>query len=221
MRDVLLSDLSSRLKPDAYGKTTVRNLYFDNDSYFLIRRSLEKPRFKEKIRLRSYALPKAEDLVFVELKRKFDSVVYKRRVSAKQAEAIRWLTGGASRAEDSQISREVDAFLSCYGPLAPTVFLSYDRQAYLGLDDPDFRVTFDENILAQRTNLALDSPVFGEDLLDGRWVLMELKTSAALPLWMCELLSRYGLYKTSFSKYGTAYQKLIFPENPILNTNKG
>ena len=101
------------------------------------------------------------------------------------------------------------------------MFLSYERQAYLGLDEPDFRVTFDENILAQRTKLALSAPLSGEDLLGGGRVLMELKTSTALPLWMCTLLSRYGLYKTSFSKYGTAYQRLIFPENPIQNTNKG
>jgi len=207
----LLAATEPFLALDEYGRTTIRNVYFDTDSYRLIRHSIEKPAYKEKLRLRSYHRAEPNEEVFVELKKKYDSVVYKRRISMQETQAVNWLQGTGSYVSDSQISREIDYFRRFYETLHPTVFLSYEREAYFAKDGSDFRVTFDDNILCRETELALDAPVYGYPLLETGKVLMEIKCSGGIPLWMTEILSREKLYKTSFSKYGTAYQTIIFP----------
>lgn len=193
---------------DQYGRTNIRNLYFDTGNYRLIRHSIEKPVYKEKLRLRSYGDPQGGD-VFVELKKKFDSVVYKRRLAMPEAAAMAWLGGGRCP-KDHQIGREIDAFLDFYGTLAPRVFLSYDREAYFTKDGSDLRVTFDDNILCRREHLSLSADVWGESVLDREFVLMEIKTGGGIPLWLTHALTVGRIYKTSFSKYGTAYQMYIF-----------
>ena len=197
------------MEPTAYGRTTVRNLYFDTDNYRLIRRSIERPTYKEKLRVRSYAQATCGSTVFAELKKKYDGVVYKRRLPLCEQDAMRWMCGETLAPVNTQISREIDY----YGPLKPTVFLSYEREAYEEKrGNGDFRVTFDERILCRQTDLSLTSAVYGTSLLDEGKVLMELKCSGGLPLWMTAWLSSEKLYKTRFSKYGSAYEKLIFPK---------
>lgn len=197
---------------DQYGRTTIRNLYFDTDSYRLIRRSIEKPAYKEKLRLRSYCRPDFDSPVFVELKKKYRSVVYKRRLSMPQAQAIDWLSGPDRHEPETQISREIDYFRQFYQTLKPVVFLSYEREAYDCRDGSDFRVTFDDCILCRETELSLDSDIYGLPILDEGKVLMELKCSGGIPLWMVQVLTREKIYKTSFSKYGNAYERMIFPK---------
>ncbi len=201
---------------DKYGRTTIRNLYFDTDTHLLIRRSIEKPHYKEKLRIRSYGEADPKSTVFVELKKKYDHVVYKRRVSLPYGEAVDWLFRGAVSPLSTQISREIDYFMEHYGSLRPAAFLSYEREAYYMRDGSDFRVTFDENVLARETELSLSAPAYGASLLPEGRVLMEIKCAGGIPLWMVEVLSREHIYKTSFSKYGTAYQMLIYPR---LTTN--
>ena len=208
----ILGIMSPYMKPDDYGRTTIRNVYFDTDNYRLIRRSIEKPIYKEKLRIRSYTQASPDSTVFVELKKKYDKVVYKRRLALPEEAAMRWTCGDAPCPVDSQISREIDYFLGFYGALRPTIFLSYDREAYFDREDGDFRVTFDQNILCRRTDLSLTSPAYGEPILDERMVLMELKCAGGIPLWMARALSEERLYKTSFSKYGTAYERYILPQ---------
>lgn len=208
----ILGIMSPYMKPDDYGRTTVRNVYFDTDNYRLIRRSIEKPIYKEKLRIRSYAQADPHSTVFVELKKKYDKVVYKRRLALPEEAAMRWTCGDAPCPVDSQISREIDYFLGFYGALRPTVFLSYDREAYFDREDGDFRVTFDQNILCRRSDLSLTSPAYGQPILDEHMVLMELKCAGGIPLWMARALSEERLYKTSFSKYGTAYARYILPQ---------
>lgn len=207
------------MKADAYGKTTIRNLYFDTDTYLLIRRSIEKPLFKEKLRLRSYARADENDTVFAELKRKCEGIVYKRRQALCVSDAMDWLCGGTSHT-DTQISREIDYFLSFYKNLHPTVFLSYDRTAYYSKNDDGFRVTFDTNILARRDDLSLGADVYGTQLLSDGTVLMEIKCYGSIPMWMVKILSAERIYKTPFSKYGEAYKKLIFPSIHDKETKK-
>lgn len=219
-KEKILKAMEPYMKPDKFGQTTIRNLYFDTDTYRLIRRSLEKPVYKEKLRLRSYKRPTATDEVFAELKRKYNGVVYKRRIALCEKEAIKWLVGHKSRPVDTQISREIDYFLEFYGELHPTVFLSYDRQAFYSKNDPNFRVTFDENILARDTDLSLESDVYGKSLLEEGKVLMEIKCAGGIPLWMTEILTAERIYKTSFSKYGTAYQNEIFPKLHVAGNMK-
>ena len=210
----LLEVMSPHMAIDRYGRTTIRNLYFDTADYRLIRHSIEKPIYKEKLRLRSYALATAESVVFAELKKKYDHVVYKRRLSLPEQEAMAWLGGQAPCPLPGQISREIDYVLAFYGDLHPTVYLSYEREAYYCRAGTDFRVTFDDSILCRCDDLSLRSPPRGTPLLDGDHVLMELKCSGGIPLWMAHALSRERIRKTSFSKYGTAYTQLIYPHLP-------
>ena len=210
-RDALLRAMDPYMKLDKYGKSTIRNIYYDTDSYRLVRRSIEKPMYKEKLRVRSYTLATEESTVFVELKKKYDGVVYKRRLSLPHNLATDWLAGKRPIPTRSQISEEVEYFLRYYSTLVPAVYLSYDRCAYFCRSGTDFRVTFDENILARTENLTLQAEPYGAPLLQDGYVLLEIKCSGGIPLWMTEFLSANKIYKTSFSKYGRAYEKLIFP----------
>ncbi len=212
-KERILAAMEPYMIPDRYGRSTVRNLYFDTDSYRLIRRSLDKPAYKEKLRLRSYSRASADSYVFAEIKKKYKKVVYKRRVSMSEREAMAWLSGERHCTASGQIVREIDYFRSFYGALRPTVFICYDREAYFSREREDFRVTFDDRILFRREELTLDSEPYGLPILDEGKVLMEIKCEGGMPLWMTELLSREKLYKTSFSKYGIAYQTFIFSNN--------
>lgn len=208
----ILEAMSPYMMLDNYGKTTIQNVYLDTENYRIIRRSLEKPDYKEKLRIRSYGEARPDSTVFVELKKKYDKVVYKRRVSMCERDAVQWVRRETRSPIDTQISREIDYFMEIYGRLSPTVFLSYEREAYFDTGGGDFRVTFDGNILARREDVSLTSRVYGTPLLDEGQALMELKCSGGIPLWMTRLLSSEHIYKTSFSKYGRAYEALIFPE---------
>lgn len=201
--------LQPYMAPDAYGRTTIRNLYFDTPDYRLIRRSLEKPVYKEKLRLRSYARTTGDTPVFVELKKKFRGVVYKRRLSLPEQQALAWLAGGTCPV-DTQIAREVSYFRDFYGELSPKVFLCYDRVAWYCRDGSDFRVTFDERILCRREGLTLSGEAEGIPILDEKYVLMEVKTAGGIPLWLTAFLTRERIFKASFSKYGTAYRDMIY-----------
>ncbi len=206
----LLDAMASFMEPDRYGVTTIRNLYFDTDSYRLIRRSMEKPIYKEKLRIRSYRSASGEDTVFVELKKKYDDVVYKRRLEMPYDRAMDWLTGNTTCSREGQIAREIDYFLGYYKPLQPRAFLSYDRQAWFSKDGSDLRLTFDEDILGRSDELSLGSPIGGTPLLKPGKVLLEVKTMGGIPLWLTGFLTQEHIYKTPFSKYGKAYETLIY-----------
>ncbi len=208
----VLSAMEPYMKLDQYGRTTIRNLYYDTDSYLLIRRSIEKPVYKEKLRIRSYERATTDSTVFVELKKKYKHVVYKRRLSLSNAEATAWLAGEEYVRKHTQIENEIEYFRGFYGSLHPTVFLSYEREAYYTRDGSDFRVTFDDTVLCRQEELSLTAPIYGTPILPEGKVLMEIKCSGGIPLWMTAVLSREKIFKTSFSKYGTAYQTLIFPQ---------
>ena len=216
-KETVLQAMQPYMSLDKYGRTTIRNLYYDTDSYLLIRRSIEKPAYKEKLRIRSYSRVDGDSTAFVELKKKYKSVVYKRRISLPYAEAAAWLSRERHPDKHTQIANEIDYFLDYYGSLHPTVFLSYVREAYYANEGSDFRVTFDDNILCRQDELSLDSEVYGTSILPEGKVLMEIKCSGGIPLWMTQVLSKEKIYKTSFSKYGTAYGTLIFPQTHEIN----
>ena len=165
-KEAVLAAMAPYMSLDKYGRTLICNLYFDTDDYRLIRRSIEKPVYKEKLRIRSYGVASGDSTVFVELKKKYDSVVYKRRLSMSERDALEWLLSNGERPR-SQISDEIDYFLSYYKNLHPTVFLSYEREAYYSNDKSDFRVTFDENILGRTSDLSLSFRQFRELGLPG------------------------------------------------------
>ena len=203
---------------DQYGRTTIRNLYYDTDTYLLIRRSIEKPVYKEKLRIRSYSKASSDSTVFVELKKKYKQVVYKRRISLPERQAVEWLSGEKHPDNHTQIANEIDYFMKLYGTLHPTIFLSYEREAYYSVEGSDFRVTFDDTILCRQEDLSLKSEVYGTPILPDNNVLMEIKCSGGIPLWMTDILSKEKIFKTPFSKYGTAYKTLIFPKTHTTNS---
>lgn len=207
-KELLVETMRSYMELDQFGHSTIRNIYYDTDTYRLIRRSLEKPAYKEKLRVRSYAKANGKSSVFVELKKKYKSVVYKRRIALPEQRAIDWLSGKIPCPKESQISREIDYFRSFYETLHPAVCLSYEREAFYSLCGDDFRITFDENILYRENDLSLESEIYGTPLLRDDQVLMELKTPGGIPLWMTHFLTEQHIQKTSFSKYGTAYQMM-------------
>ena len=210
-KEALLQVMEPYMALDQYGRTTIQNLYYDTDSFRLVRRSMERPEYKEKLRVRSYGTAKDGGTVFVELKKKYESVVYKRRLSLPEDKAMAWLAGDDAAAPEGQIASEILYFRNFYRNLKPKVFLSYEREAYFERSGGDFRVTFDDNILMRETELSLKSSAWGRQLLPEGMVLMELKTPGGIPLWMTQFLTRNHIYKTSFSKYGTAYETAIFP----------
>lgn len=214
-RAAILEAMLQYMQLDEYGHTTIRNVYFDTNNYLLARRSIEKPIYKEKLRIRSYKQAEENDKIFIEIKKKYDDVVYKRRETLTQLETVEWLEKGTSFPKASpsknstQIGNEIDYFFRFYRNLKPKMFISYERDAFYALDGSDFRVTFDENILAREKDLSLSQDVWGEQLIDDEKVLMEIKTSGGVPLWLTKVLAKEKIYKTSFSKYGTAYEKII------------
>lgn len=213
----LLEEIHKYMNPDKFcvgGKEYgVYNIYFDTNDDFLIRESLAKPYYKEKIRLRSYFSPaKPEDTVFLEIKKKIGGVVAKRRVTLTLAEAREYLNTGEKPEFDKyiteQVFNELDVFLSNYD-IMPKQYISYQRSAFFGKDNKDFRLTFDRKITERRDNLTLASESYGNQIIRDDERLMEVKVSDSVPEWLIKRLSQLQIYKTSFSKYGRAYQQYI------------
>lgn len=218
-KDRILKAVEPYMELDRFGRSTVRNLYFDTDDFVLARHSIAKPDYKEKLRIRSYAKAETDSTVFVELKRKSDGIVYKRRLGLSERDAMRWMSGVKDRAimtelekESPQVAAEIEYFAGMYSGLKPVIYLSYDREAYRmragagsAEGGSEFRVTFDSNIRCRESELTLISDAYGTALLEEGMYLMELKCPGAIPLWMTKILSEERIYKTSFSKYGTAY----------------
>ncbi len=204
----LIKYFSQYITPDSFGKSTICNLYFDTKDFLLIRRSIEKPVYKEKLRLRSYGVAKENSDVYLELKKKYKKVVYKRRISLKLQNACNYFDD-VENLENCQIAKEIDYTRKLYKTLEPRVFISYDREAFFAKNESSLRTTFDENILWRNYDLSLQKGIYGEKILDFDTVLMEIKISGALPLWLISFLSENKIYKTSFSKYGRAYKKIL------------
>ena len=199
------------MEPDEYPESTVCSIYYDTDDYRLIRHSIEGPVYKEKLRLRSYLIPGPEDPVFVELKKKYQGVVYKRRVELPARVAQAWLDRGEKPEEDSQMIREIDWFLRSVRPAAKA-WLACDRQAWRAKEDPELRITFDRDLRWRETELTLGAGDRGEALLPSGELLMEIKTPTAAPLWLARALSELQIFPVSFSKYGTCYKEHILHE---------
>ena len=204
--DAVTSAFPGRMIDDEYGETTVCSLYFDTPDCRIIRRSLEKPFYKEKLRLRSYGAVNDDGTVFIELKKKYDSVVYKRREKMSLSAAEKFLSNPDGH---SQIASEIAYFLSFYPDVEPKTFIGCRRQAYYGANDRDLRITFDKDIVWRNHDLDLRLGSYGNPVMPGDNYLMEIKTAGAMPLWLAKVLAENKIYPTSFSKYGRAYESLL------------
>lgn len=226
-RDALLPILEAHMEPDVFAHSSISNLYYDTPDFRMVRRSLEKPMYKEKLRLRSYGTPENISTVFPEIKKKAMGIVYKRRISLPYQKAVSFLSGQQIASTDTcdkttqqipstdmydgttrQIFHELDWMLASYEDLAPRVFLSYERDSYRGISDPSLRLTLDQDILFRTDRLDLREGAFGEAILLPDQTLMEVKISNAAPLWLAQALSEIGIFPVSFSKYGRAYERI-------------
>ena len=228
----LMTALADYITPDEYPHSTICSMYYDTPDFKLIRASIEKPLYREKLRVRSYGVPKADSKVFVEVKKKYDGVVYKRRLKMELGELEAYLNerkepkhflekitnsrapgapAAAQSAEeaftDRQIYNEVNYFLDHYGNLRPMMFLSYERDAFFAKDDRDLRITFDSDITYRREDLRLEDGVFGKKLIKPDQHLMEIKVPGAMPLWLAHILDRLEIRSSAFTKYGNAYKQ--------------
>lgn len=213
--------LSYNTVPDEYGESRVCSLYYDTPDHRLIRASLEKPFYKEKLRLRCYGIPGDNSNCFVELKKKCDGIVYKRRICTGYRAGIGYLAGEEYNLDNAQISREIDYFLQYYHNIAPAMACFYDRHAIYDRNDPALRITFDRNIICRDYDLDLRRGVYGSRLLPDGKILMELKIPGAMPVWLADLLDVLKIFPTSFSKYGTAYRRLILEKNDSDRLERG
>ncbi len=227
--ETVVARMSDHMAPDPHGHSQIQSLYFDTPDYLLARRSMEHPMYKEKLRLRSYGVADENTPVFLELKKKFDSVVYKRRITMTEDAMADYLMSTENRREnlkkseqrqflrtvarssqfsvtDHQILKEIDYSFERYEDLEPRMLLMYDRDAFYDRNDHEFRITFDSEVLWRNKDLDLKSGIYGERVCPEDKFLMEVKAGGAIPIWFVQILTDLELYKTSFSKYGTAYQ---------------
>jgi SPX domain protein involved in polyphosphate accumulation len=207
-RKALLEKISPMLVPDKYGHSTISSLYLDTPDFRIIRASIEAKEwghaYKEKLRLRTYGTPSEDSKTFLEIKKKYKGVVYKRRISLSHAEAMDYINGG-KKPPDSQIMREIDYAMRFYGHPKPSVIVSYERDAFFVRDLPALRITFDSGVRYRNTDLDLANGSYGKKLIDDSFCLMEIKTDGAMPLWLSHALDECKIFPTSYSKYGTAY----------------
>ena len=206
--EFLRRELRGHMEIDRFGKTSIASLYYDTPTYRLIRTSVEKPEFKEKIRLRSYGIATDDSPVFLELKRKAYGIVYKRRVQTTIPLVHKFFAGEGDICAGGQINREIKTFRDYYETLVPACLIIYDRTAYFE-PDGDLRLTIDENPRYRTGDLTLKKSMDGISLLDPGWTILEVKVQEAMPLWLASILSAGGIRKASFSKYGEAYRQQL------------
>ena len=210
----VLDILDNHMCMDAHNKNrepyTISNIYYDTNDDYLVRNSISKPKYKEKLRLRSYGVPDENSKGFLEIKKKFDGLVNKRRTKISLCDAYDFISSGnlpeMKPYMNVQVMHELEYFLKIYN-LTPKLYLAYDRIAYFEKGNDDLRISFDMNIRSRRYDLRLEAGDHGEKLLDSGIFVMEIKTSFSKPLWLCDMLTELNIVRTSFSKCGTEYKK--------------
>jgi SPX domain protein involved in polyphosphate accumulation len=212
----LQSRLPEYMDKDAYnlgGDTySICNIYYDTPDSHLIRTSLQKPVYKEKLRIRSYGVAGPDAKVFIEIKKKYNKLVNKRRSGITLSAAEQFLKTGEKPTITSKMNEQVIdevAYMTSHKDLFPSLYLAYEREAWFGRGRHDLRISFDSHILTRRTDISLSSPIYGEPLLSPNLRLMEIKVAQSIPLWLSHMLAGYKIYPNSFSKYGTEYEQCL------------
>lgn len=204
----LLDLMKDHVKKDKYYKSKICNIYYDTDNYDLIVKSLDKPYYKEKVRLRSYDIPDADSIVFLEIKKKYEGIVSKRRIEMKLKDFYYYLETGKLKNVNKQIADELNYCFNYYD-LKPKLFLAYDRLSYYDKDNVNFRITFDKNIRSREDNLKLELGDKGKLYFDDDMYMMETKVLNSYPIWFTKILSELKIYPISFSKYGSIYSNKV------------
>ena len=205
--------MSQYMKPDGFGEYLVQNLYYDTENWDVIRTSIEheKPLYKEKMRLRCYDMPDKTSMIFLELKKKFQGIVYKRRMEIPFKKICYSSIRDIVSAGTSQISRELNFYIKKNAVLEK-IYIAYKRIALIGKEQARLRITFDTDIHFRLDQLNYFNPDKGNIILGQDKVVMEIKTIGGMPLWLVQLLSENKIYPTSFSKYGRCYTDYIMKQ---------
>lgn len=210
---IVKSVLQRYMDADKYAKYTVCNVYFDDAFDSVVRTSVQKPEFKEKLRLRSYGIPENGSRVFFEIKKKYNGIVYKRRIETEYSTVREYLDTGKipEKFHDNATFKEIAYYLE-QNKLYGKVYLAYDREAFHGKDDSSFRLTLDGNVRSRYDEVWFENGDFGDRLLPEGFRLMEIKLSEAMPRWLADLLNELQIYPCSFSKYGKIYMNRVRDE---------
>ena len=197
------NQIKKHMEYDPYhkGQYTISSIYLDTNEFDMIRTSLEKPIYKEKIRLRSYNTPDVNDDIYIEIKKKYNGQGNKRRIKMKLKEAYDFIEGKIEN--KTQIGKELDYIIK-QNNLKPKIYIAYDRLAF---QDNNFRTTLDYNIRYRIEDINLENGDSGK-LLGKNIYILEAKAQYAYPKWFIELLNKEKIYPSSFSKYGNIYKKL-------------
>ena len=219
-----MDQISHYMKVDKYGLTSIASIYFDTPDFRLINKSIEKPKYKEKLRLRGYGIVAPGKPTFLEVKRKCENIVYKRRIALSEKDAFDLIATKEAK-EKTQISRELETFMETYKNLEPKYMIIYDRLAYYQ-DNSDLRITIDMNPRYRIDDLNLHTSMEGLPLIEEGGAILEVKVQHSVPLWLSAILSKGKIYQTSFSKVGTAHKiemkkKLLNAINNLKMETKG
>lgn len=207
-KSALLDIIRENLIPDEHGISTICSLYLDTPDHLLIRNSIEAKAYKEKLRIRSYGVPSSDCKVFLEIKKKFKGIVYKRRVALALTDIMQYVDDGTPPIK-SQIMSEIDYAMHFYNHPKPAMLIAYEREAFFAKESPNVRITFDTNIRFRENDLALENGTDGTRILPDDAVIMEIKTDGGMPLWLSSALNSHNIFPSSFSKYGTAYRQTL------------
>lgn len=206
-----LKKINDYVEEDKYFKYKICSIYFDTNNYDLIRNSLEKPIYKEKVRIRSYGKVENEDKIFFEIKKKYKGITNKRRITLTYENLKNYLNKNKIPDNSNiQIFNELD-YLMNYYELKPKVFISYDRISFISKENKNLRITFDNNLNYRLNELNLDDEK-GKIFNNDKYIL-EIKTLDSFPIWLVKALSELEIYPTSFSKYGSIYENYILKES--------
>lgn len=201
----ILNDLRPYIERSKFYDSQIRSIYYDTDKFQLIRRSIEKPEYKEKLRVRSYADAEGDDKVYVELKKKFDGIVYKRRCKAKCDDVLNDIYN--CKMNNDQVYEEIKYALQYYGKLRPAIYIGCSRTSYYAKEDENLRITFDKDMKYRMKHLNFKASELDKPINDK--VIMEIKIGESMPLWLSEILDKNKAYPRGFSKVGTAFLKEI------------
>lgn len=203
-----INDITDYIKKDEFYQYTIKNIYYDTDNFEIIRKSLEKPVYKEKLRVRTYDSANSKDEVFIELKKKYKKQVYKRRISITNEAFEYYIKNNIVNNVSKQVLSEIEYFKRMYDA-RPKVFIAYDRYAYKGREDGNIRITCDEKIRFRTDDLLLLDDDTGKEILQSNKCIVEIKVLGAMPIWLSSALNKHKIYPTSFSKYGYCYTNYI------------
>jgi len=205
----------------------VNNIYLDSPSYLFLQKRLSGIDHRFNLRLRAYG----DDPVFpffCEVKHKTCGIVKKRRAKIFEDNWQEIFSEGLFGMEDGAVLNDTDDYRAHFLRLAyvhnaePKVFTQYRRKAYASVVDDYARVTFDRDLRYQRRDTYDLRPI--EDALshydnpinftDDNNIILELKCTTQVPKWFMDMITIFGLERTSFSKYVTGVTEVINERMP-------